>query len=206
MKKITLAFLLSVLAITAQAQNETDTIVSKLKLGVNVGINQSILLAPEGLPEQASVENRMGMSMGLFLEYNLGKFITVSPKAELFLNKANVEYLNNDGFESTYYLSPVLMDLKLHIIAGKQNGKLKPYFLVGPNVRIPLFNKSENPSEFGSNGDLALDLGVGLDRVFKKTTIAPELRYTYGFYNVNGNPRYRSLNLHTVSLIFNFKS
>jgi hypothetical protein len=82
--------------------------------------------------------------------------------------------------------------------------KHKPYFFVGPKVKIPLTKQNTASTIYSGNTDLAIDFGIGLDNVFSQFNFSPELRYSYGLLNVNKNPTFRSIYSHSFSLVFKF--
>lgn len=92
----------------------------------------------------------------------------------------------------------------LHVRLSSPGEKLRPYLLLGPNLRL---NMAEAPSsEFGydSNLDFAIDAGFGIEREYKFFIFAPEIRYTYGLLDVNQSPELSFVYHHTIAAVFGF--
>ncbi len=146
-----------------------------------------------------------GIRMGIFAEYEALDFLFIAPRAELSFNNGKVDLPNLDGSNSVYEVMPISLDLMAHFIFKKEGSRLSPYFLVGPNFKMPLSQKTDDTTEFPTAPDFAIDFGIGVDKAFRDFWFAPELRYSYGLLNVNENPAIQSLGFHSVSLVLNFK-
>jgi hypothetical protein len=109
------------------------------------------------------------------------------------------------GDVGTYTLMPVAVEVMPHAVWGPGSGRTRAYVLAGPNLRLPLRLQADESTRFPSRWDVAMDLGVGLDRAFSRFHLAPELRYTYGWANVSQHPAVPEARLHNVTLALQFK-
>ena len=204
MKKVIFVTVLIISSLTVFSQSQSDVEEKRIKYGFNFGVNYSNLLYDDMLPSNASVSNNLGFRLGILADYKLSKIISVSPKAELSLNSGAVNFTNIDGSRSKYEVMPISLEFMTHFIFKKNNEKLSPYFFFGPNVKIPIYENNDNTTVFATNNDFAIDLGIGLDKLFTHLHFSPELRYSFGLLNVNKHPSVQSLNFHNISLVFNF--
>jgi hypothetical protein len=92
-----------------------------------------------------------------------------------------------------------------HAIINAGKGSLRPYILIGPNYRVAVKDRNAPSSVFSNRNDLAIDLGIGLEKVFTHFKIAPEIRYSRGLYNVNQNPTLKSVKYNNICVVFNFR-
>lgn len=201
-KKMMVAILLLMCSVVAFSQSEISE--KKSKYGIYVGINHSNLMYGDlHLMESPIISNDLGFGLGVLADYKLTNWLSFSPKAELAFNSSTVNYSNGLG-EQSYEVMPINVGIMGHLVVKKQNSKLSPYLFFGPQYRLSLNRRVTTTTEFGTNNDIALDIGIGLEKGFEYFNFAPELRYSYGFNNVNQNPAIPQLYFHNVSLIFNF--
>lgn len=193
-------FLICTFAVFGQSEISDN---NRVKLGFNLGINQSNSQDNQMLPSNATLSNNLGFRLGVLADFPINKFLSISPKTELSFNNSKVNFTNIDGSNTEYEIMPISLDLMAHFVFKKQNEKWSPYFFLGPNFKIPVSEKSDNPTSFSTNSDFAIDFGIGLNRAFTHFHLAPELRYSYGLLNVNQNPSIQQLNFHNISLVFN---
>ncbi len=201
MRKIVLILGLLISSQTMFSQSNSTVDEKRLKFGFNLGVNHSILFSPDELPSFASISNDLGVRLGVLADYQLFKFLSISPKAELSFNNNELNLTFNDNSQSTYKTLPIALEFMAHFIFKKENEKLSPYFYFGPNLKFPISKKS---GEYILHPDLAVDVGIGMEKAFTHFNFSPELRYSYGFTNVSRTPTIRTLRFHSVSLIFNF--
>lgn len=97
------------------------------------------------------------------------------------------------------------MNLITHFAYKIGKGKVVPYFFAGPNLKIPISKRPYSASEYYTNSDFAIDVGIGLENIAKYFSFAPELKYSMGLLNINQNPALQNLNFHYISLLLNFK-
>ncbi len=180
--------------------------IKKLTFGFNLGVNYSNLLAGEIFPANASVSNDIGFRLGALANIHLEKFLSISPKIEISINNSKVDFTNTAAPQNEYKVMPVTLDLMSHfVIRAKRRHNITPYFLIGPNIKIPVTRKSKNSTHFTSNSDFAFDLGIGLDKHSALLQFSPEIRYSLGMLNVNRHPSISSLSFHNLSLVINFR-
>jgi hypothetical protein len=205
MKKVVLvlAFLGSSFALFSQADKTVSE--KRMKYGFNFGVSHSNLLHHNTLPDNATLSNNPGFRLGILAEYQINKFLSVSPKSEISFNNSSVKFSHFDGSATEYNVMPISLDLMAHVVFKKSNEKLSPYFFFGPDVKIPVSNGDKSSTAFPTRTDFAFDFGIGMDKAFKQFNFAPELRYSFGILNVNQNPALKTLNFHTISLVFNFR-
>lgn len=205
MKKVVVSFVLVINTIIGFSQVENSNVDSKVRIVFNVGSNYSILQSKENLPNNTEINNGIGFSCGLLMDYSLSQNVLFSPKIELAFHNNEVKTVNNDNSITTYSVLPISFNVMTHFIYKIGEGKTIPYVLVGPNYKLPIKDNSKSNNELNSKPDFAIDLGIGLENKLKYFIFAPELRYSYGLLNVNNNPSLQSLNYQSISLVCNFK-
>lgn len=173
--------------------------------GFNFGANYSFLQSKEQLPNNSEIYNGIGGKFGFLMDYHFTKHFMISPKAELSFNRSGIKTTNTDNTKSTYNVFPMSLDIMTHFVIKNGESRAFPYLLIGPNLRLPLKNKSYSNTEFRNNLDLAMDFGIGLQNKLKYFVLAPEIRYSLGLLNINKNPTFQTLNYHNLSLVLNFK-
>jgi outer membrane protein W len=190
----------------AQFENGSDQ--KKFKSGISLGLNYSNILYEEFSPPinvAINASNGMGFRIGIVTDYQISKVISIAPKAELSLNSGQVSVQNVNGNiiggKTIYDILPVSIDIMAHLVFEKGTKNWKPYFFIGPNVRLPLLEKNTNQTVENSS-DIAIDIGVGGQRTFTHFHFLPELRYTFGLLDLNRDPRLQSVNFHSISLVF----
>lgn len=138
------------------------------------------------------------------MDYSISENFTISPKTEMSLYNSNITYMNNNSNEK-HEIFPKSLNLITHFVHKIKDNKMEPYFLFGPNVKVPIYEKNKSTEEFNNSTDFAIDLGVGLEKTIKGVIFAPELRYSFGLLNINQNPIFQRFYHNNISLIFNFK-
>ncbi|OFX59365.1 MAG: hypothetical protein A2046_01325 [Bacteroidetes bacterium GWA2_30_7] len=205
MKKV--VFIASMLFVSVIVYSQTENINSDLKIrfGFNLGINYSNLLAKETLPENVIISNGFGFRLGLLMDYKISKHFILSPKIEISFNKSNVDFVNNINLKKSYKIFPSSLDFMAHLYYITGKGKVKPYFLIGPDFKLPIERSINSSSIYKTNSDLAIDFGIGFEKQALYYIFAPELRYSFGLLNVNQNPDLKTLYFHNITLILIFK-
>jgi len=186
------------------SQSQSDKDDKNLKFGFNLGVNYSNLQSKETLPVNAKIDNGLGFSVGIIMDYKFNDHFSFSPKSEIAFNNSNVEFEQSDNSIHKYEIFPASLNLMTHFVYKIGKCKTVPYILVGPNVKIPISKKPDSSLEFYTKSDFAIDFGIGISKKAKYFTWSPELRYSWGFSDVNLNPALKSLNFHNISLIVNF--
>lgn len=175
----------------------------RFHVGFNLGVNYSNLLVT-AKPDYAEISNKIGARVGILADYRFNKILSISPKAELAFHDNKIRFAPSEANSYTYQVMPISLEFMNHFVFSDYKKKVNPYFYFGPNVKIPLEKRTNDPSQFRTNTDFAIDFGIGLNKPFNGFRFAPELRYSMGLLNVNGSPLVKSVKFHTVSLIFNF--
>lgn len=206
MKKVSVAIfvlLLSKSALSQTMENAQVTPLKRLHVGFNLGVNYSNLLVTSK-PHYAEISNKIGGRVGILADYRFNKILSISPKAELAFHDNKILFAPSEANSHTYQVMPMSLEFMNHFVFSDYKKKVNPYFYFGPNVKIPLEKRTNDPSQFRTNTDFAIDFGIGLNKPFNGFRFAPELRDSMGLLNVNGSPLVKSVKFHTVTLIFNF--
>lgn len=203
MKKVVFNLLILLLPISIFAQDELLQKTSKNQYGFHFGTNYPILFY-KNLPQNAFIFNEPGLLLGISGNYRINSILELAPKTELAFNRGNVVFNYVDQSSTFYKIAPITANIAMHARFGNLNKKSSPYFLIGPQIMLPLDQNKTSSASFQTKTNVALDLGIGLNKPFSKFSFLPELKYSLGLINVNQNPALQSLNFHSVSLVFNF--
>jgi len=204
MKKVVLVLGFVTWSLIMFSQSENAISEKRMKYGFNSGVHHSNLLYHNTLPDNASVSNSPGFRLGVLAEYKITKLLSISPKTEISFNNSKISFAHFDQSTTVYNIMPISLDVMAHFVFKKSNEKLSPYFFFGPDVKIPISNGDKSSTTFSTRSDFALDFGIGVNKAFNHFNFSPELRYSFGLLNVNQHPSLRTLNFHTISLVFNF--
>jgi hypothetical protein len=201
MKKVvvTASLLLCMNSLFSQIESTSE---KKGLFGFNIGFNHSNLQAQKPISNDGEIYNGAGFRLGLLLDHHLNKNLSFVPKAELSFNNSIIVFPSSNA---GYQVMPISTELMAHVVFKKSEGDIKPYFLFGPNFKLPVNLDSKSTNTFGTSKDLAIDLGIGMEKPLLHFIFAPEIRYSYGLSNVNRNPLMTSLHYHNITLAFNFK-
>jgi hypothetical protein len=204
MKKVVFTLLI-LFTIPVFAQNPAKPAPANKLLGFTTGFNYSNIQASTTLPENAVLYNSPGFRLGIMLDYSINEHLGFSPKAELAFSNSKIRMTNPDNSVNDYGIFRESLELMTHIVVKKGSGRLKPYLLLGPNIRLPLYERPKFVG-FDSNPDLAADIGFGFEKHFPKLFVAPEIRYSAGLFNVNKYPAVPSaLYFHNIVFALNFR-
>ena len=165
-------------------------------------LNYSDLTVKE-LPTNAVILTGLGFQLGILADFRYKNWLSFSPKAELSFNTINIDIANSTE-TTTYAVMPVNVGLIGYLKFKIPNNRLEPYVYVDPHYRLSLTQNTGSSSEFPTESELSFDIKIGTIKVFKHFAFAPELRYSHGFGNVNGNPLIQNTTYHNLSLIFKF--
>lgn len=200
MKKV--GFVISLIACSMHlyAQTENTPGEKRMKYGFNLGINYSNIIPRSAFPSTISKSTNPGFQLGILADYKLSRLFSISPKTELSFNNSKLNLINTDGSQTTYKVMPLSLDFMAHFIFKDYKKKMNPYFLFGPNVKLPISKKAA----YATNTDFAIDFGIGLDKAFKSFHFSPEIRYSIGLLNVYLHPAIEPIHFHKISLVFNF--
>ncbi len=206
MKKVVFAIIGSLLFTISLAQIAPTHHHKRLQFGFDLGVNYSYLLHNNELPGNAEDIGGIGFRLGSFAAYAVSQHISVVPRAEISFQSADIIFTNTDGSTTTYEIMPTSLEFAMHFNFRKATGVLRPHFLFGPNVRIPVSKNGQSQPEFATATDIALDIGIGFEKLLKNLQVGPEFRYSFGLLDINRNPALNKLMLHSVAMVINFKS
>ncbi|MGB0424109.1 MAG: porin family protein [Flavobacteriales bacterium] len=182
----------------------------KAQFGFNLGVNYTHLLT-DGLPSDADVNNDFGVRIGILTEFPVHKYVSLSPKAELSFHGSSIDMPIVDVFSpeqtpiGNYKVAPVFLEIMNHFVIKNNTKASSTYFLIGPNLKIPIQSANKNHLSFNEKLDFAVDFGIGFDKSLTHFRFAPEIRYSFGLMNLNEATNIESVHLHNISLLFNFK-
>lgn len=187
----TAAFLITGIASAQKSDKKRFT------TGFNLGVNHANVLLEDN-SNGGSIQNGLGFRMGLISSFAFSERISFDPKAELSFNTSTFW----DGTQE-FAINPVDIELIAHLKVKTKKRGFSPYFIAGPNVKIPVGRN--DAVTLPTRQDVALDLGIGLDvPLGKKIRISPELRYSIGLVNLTETTSISGLKFHNISLILNF--
>jgi hypothetical protein len=176
----------------------------RLKFGFDLGINYSQLSSKDPMPADLSISNGSGFRLGLLADYKLSDVFSITPRGELSFNQSHIIFLTSDGTEAVYDLLPTSLDFSLHFMTRTKGNNFSPYFIVGPNIKIPVWHQAKSATIFSTSSIFALDVGIGLNKAFNGFDFLPELRYSRGLQNLYPDTSIPTLKYHNISLVFNF--
>lgn len=200
------AFLFLLLAnVSAQTPDSApnSTLGSDFKFGINLGLNYSNAFVDEQLPSNAMLSNGLGFRLEVMAEYKVSKRFFISPTAGFSFNNV-VLYDGANGELTEFLIFPISLDLATHFMIKPNLKKHRPYFYVGPALKLPVEAENPNSAVFASTWTPAVDLGFGFDIDLGYFHLAPEIRYSLGLYVVSVQPPSNGIYFHNVSFIFNF--
>lgn len=198
-------FLFCLLAnITAQTTEIEED--QPFKFGINIGLNYSNVFVSEELPASASLSNGFGFRLEILAETRLFKNVFVAPKIGLSFNESRLSDILDSGEEVEYLILPVSFEFGTQFQFKKNSANNRPYFFVGPSIKIPMQETNSDAVVFAENWTPALDFGFGFDKDFGYFQFSPELRYSIGYYPLSNLPDIYSgqFYFHNISIIFNF--
>ena len=176
-----------------------------LTYGISIGTNYSFLSQENVTAIDDDIRNGMGLNFGIFAECPFTGWLSFTPRAGVSFNNSKIIHSGSSNEELTYGFMPITAEIRGHFVFRTKGNKLAPYAFFGPNFRVPLNNKFDGAEEFSNKTSFAIDLGIGIDKALSNMSIAPELRYSFGFTDVNDKNRFDTAYMHTVSLLVNFK-
>ncbi len=184
---------------SAQTGDSLSTI--KSTYGFNFGLNQSALYNSNATDE-LQIKNALGFRLGVFAEFPLSKNWAIMPKSELSFNFGRVTDKN-----VTYRVDPYNLDMMMHFkYYYKVNyGKVQPYFVLGPNVRVPIKGEFDGLT-YDTKISLAADFAFGLRIETQHFYLSPELRFSGGLTDIRKNPSGKMLRGSNAALVLNFSS
>ena len=182
---------------------EPKTFLSNAKYGFSIGVNQSLLTSND-LPDNVSLNNDLGIRLGLRGEFQLKGRFQFAPKIEISFNGSEAKHMQSDGSELVYAIAPVTLEFKPHFVCKLNEAKVTPYILLGPSLNIPLSPAQSGQLYIPTDTDVAIDVGIGFDRFLSHFNFVPELRYSYGLLDINQQAGFYPLYFHSVTLSLGF--
>lgn len=176
---------------------------SLFHLGFHVGYTSSYFFK-QHQPGAAASPPGAGIRLGIYSAYDFSPFLAISPKVELTMNSSHLKYSDGDGITHSSPAMSSSLQLMGHLLIKIPRGSYKPFLTIGPNLRIPVKQENLPQGNYGYRSDVAMDVGIGCEKVLKPFSIQPEIRYSYGFRNINLNPYSGPLYFHQLSLILAF--
>lgn len=178
----------------------------KIKYGISLGAQQSsfcIKTYDASYYKSVLPSSGTGFRLGLLANYPLSKRWSVTAKPEMAFYGSTISTLriDNDAYKwETVPMAELAADIRYKLPLKV----VQPYLYAGPTYKYALGKSTANePTLNGSF--LCVDAGVGVEKKFKKFTLAPELRYSYGLSRIatvcNMSPVY----MNTAVLVLNFK-
>lgn len=196
MKKIMLCALLVGATSLVFGQEKGKVRKKRFTTGFNIGVNHANALIANGT--SSTINNGLGLRFGLISNFAFAKRFSIEPKAELSFNTSSL----NNGVENIS-INPVDLEFMTHLKFNLMRSGVSPYFIAGPNVKIPVGNGTR--VTVPTRQDVAIDLGIGIDLpIGRKVRVAPELRYSYGLTNITQSSTLEDIRFHNISLILNF--
>lgn len=204
MKKAVALSLLCLSSFYISAQSRQSQFGEKLKLGFNLSITHSNLIADFEANQNISVKNGFAHRVGLLADYQMTNTLFLSPEIAISSASGEIYFDQLTGFRGGIYLTNVTFDFTAHVKIHDKFKDWSGYFLVGPNIRVPAVKKESHQFVAQTTTtDVAIDFGVGVNKIMKKVRLSPELRYTMGLVDINDHPDLKSLYFHNISLVFN---
>ena len=192
-------FAVSIMLCAFQISAQEIPVISRPLLGFNVGVSYSNIIITNN-SSTSNLKNSGGLLLGLVADFTLNEKIHFTPKVELNMQNAHVRF-EEDPFH--YHLRNNTIEIKPHFTFRTPKEEYESYLIIGPNIRIAVPNENTS-TEYACGSDVALDIGVGGFKAFRFFGLSPELRYTYGFMNINKHPLLTNVKYHSVSLVLGF--
>lgn len=195
MKKVVLFALMYCSVPISMAQYTLD---KKARFGFNLGVNHSILKKDKSNTENFELSNGFGGTIGVLADLKLSNNIYIVPEANLSFITGESKLNFTDDTQLNVKVPESVIGFFVPIVYKFKGEKHRPYLIAGPNIRIPLH--ADEKSRLW-NSDLAFDFGIGLEKGMKFFCFSPELRYSYGWQNVNRNLFFPNIYYHSISLV-----
>ena len=181
----------------------------KLTYGFNFNIIKSDFnLGKTFYSSDVFINNTYGFGLGIFSQYQISELISINLKSSLNFVNSYVYFLQLNENANQYNIMQTAVDIKSHFNLKTSLHKNSPYFIIGPNLKLPLYDKNQkNNSLFYKNRMSALlDLGFGINLKKKSVIFAPEFVYSFGLNNINSSPLLTHVYYNQFALILNFKN
>ncbi len=200
-KVVTTLIFISILCSSASSQVIEPQASKKLRYGYNIAPNLSVIQPSSDLPANTTTFNTLNFRVGFRADYSFNKWFSISPEINWSFNEGGYRFA--DSSQLDYQLMPMSFDFMTHLKFKKSSDDLSPYCIIGPNVRVPVLRESVK-LPYTTSSDVALSIGLGIEKRFMYFTFSPEVRYTAGFMNISNHPLVPTAQYNNVSLALNF--
>jgi hypothetical protein len=208
MKKVVALLLVVAISNSCFAQEEQkESKIQPIQFGFSMGVNYSNVIIPMSpIPNGGSLENGLGFQMGILMDAPLSHRVSIVPRAELTFRAGQINFEDDPGQIESIGVMSTTIDAIAHFNFKISDKPLSPYIVVGPAFSYELSDADpKSPTDFPSSPNLAIDMGFGFNKTMTHFGLAPELRYSFGMFNVNNNPVMTSVYAHSVTLAVSFK-
>ncbi len=203
MKKVSFALLILLSSLTLLAQSEEEVLSSKkVTYGISLGLNHTALTQVRSLPG-VPISEGLGFHLGILGDIKITNSFSFSPRAEIAFNGASVDITLLDNTVEKFDILPISINVMGHFIYRREKSKTNPYYYVGMAHRFPVMVDSPNTLQL--NSIYALDVGIGLERLFPYFFAGMDLRFSMGLVNVQSHSNQTAINQSQISLVFNFR-
>jgi hypothetical protein len=202
MKQAIILLLITGISFTGYSQDGNSS-EQRLKLGFNFGVNYSnIQYEDVPVANGGEISNALGYQLGILMDYSLTERLSLNPRVEVAFNNGIIVFPGASETQRIHEVLPVGLDIMAYLTYKFGNGKIKPYVLFGPDVKLPYLENARSTYEFTTSTIVALDFGVGLDMASENHIFSPELRYSYGLTSL-ATPMTKPFRFHSISLVLN---
>jgi hypothetical protein len=197
-------FITIILLIFSTAYSQSPDTIPRIIFGFDLGINYSNAKIKNVNPG-VSLRNSAGLRLGVLADCRLNDHLSCSPKGELAFNGSQVIINDTPDGKVVIDVYPATLDLALHeLYKFGVNRRSRPYLLAGPGCRVPL--AGNNKLAYATmRSDLAIDVGVGLEKRMQYFNISPEIRYSMGLTDLTLARQVGQLYFHTITCVLIFK-
>lgn len=177
--------------------HQPDTLPKNNLVGFEIGKNASWFYSDR----QASVlaASGRGFHLGVLAEHRFNDYLSVAARTGLYISDTRKYVTDEEKITYETPISPVILQFSAHGVARIPIANVCPYLLCGPNLRIPVESENIPQRVYGSKPDIAIDLGIGIEKKCGSVIFAPEIRYTRGFSDIDKSPYIGSLYQHQLS-------
>lgn len=187
-------------SVCLHAQQDT----SLYHFGFLLGVNQSVFLFDEDLPDFQQINNKRGIKLGIMMDYDISDQNGIRAQATLSSNTAELK-TQVESAEYANQLEQYFLEAGLFYVLKPKETKFNPYFLLGGVYKEGVKNNNLAENVIAApRRDVAFDLAVGIDKDLTFFHLQPELRYSYGLTNVELGGGLPNASFHSISLIINF--
>jgi len=204
MKKISFLFLILAAPIIIVSQNPTETNFKKLKFGLGIGFVQPNLVLKDKTSEDLFIHNKSGFAVYVLGEYSVNKFFSISPKAGFAFGQSTLTNTIS-GVSIDYEFMQISVDYLLDLVLKKWDSKFQPYIVTGLQYKTPVTNKNAIEEFEPLKNSIGISLGLGINKMFRKFIMNPEIRYSYGITDLKNSNQLPSIYYHSLAVLVNIK-